>query len=179
MSPLKMDRHANLVEALTDFYTVLVQLCIVVKPMLHIPDLVSGIEGFETNAAFALEAGFSPEAVYVMARLPYLAHWIDDPDEDGFSMDVEPEIMPSTAPSSFVERDDSDTGYYEFLREMDDDPMDDDYLIPGTCLRLSRQNVYGTTWIYDTETCEKKTYRLYSTSCTNIENRPFEGVEIV
>ena len=149
-----MERHANLIEALTDFYTVLVQLCIIVKPAFHIPDPVSGIEGFETNAAFALEAGFSSEAVYVMARLPYLEPWIRDPDEDGFKMAGDLEIMPSTFASSFTRRTAPDTGYYEFLREMDDDPMDDEYLIPGTCLRLSTQNVYGITWVYDTETCE-------------------------
>ncbi|KAF7555545.1 hypothetical protein G7Z17_g2086 [Cylindrodendrum hubeiense] len=97
-----MDRHANLVEALTDFYTVLVQLCIVAKPMLCFPDQINGIEGFDSNAIVALEAGFSPEAVKLMARLPYLDPEIEEADEDGFELNNEVEIMPSTYPLAFT-----------------------------------------------------------------------------
>ncbi|KAH7170094.1 hypothetical protein EDB81DRAFT_774430 [Dactylonectria macrodidyma] len=96
-----------------------------------------------------------------MGRLPYLDTWAKDADETGFKVRHDIEIMPSTFPLSFTTRGEPNIGYYEFLRQMDDDPMDDEYLIPGTCIRLSTQNVYGITWIYDTETCLLREWKSF------------------
>ncbi|KPM36176.1 hypothetical protein AK830_g10399 [Neonectria ditissima] len=147
-----MERHSNLFQALSEFYTVLVQLAILPTNLLKFPDPVNGIESFDANAAAALEAGFSPEAVELMARLPYLDIESREESEDWYHPRGDIEIMPSTFPITFTTTDEPTASHYEGLREMDDDLNDEEYLIPGTCIRLSRQNIYGITWIYDTET---------------------------
>ncbi|KAI5467807.1 hypothetical protein BGZ63DRAFT_372180 [Mariannaea sp. PMI_226] len=138
--------HANLFEALTEFYTLLVQLALVPASMLRFPDPVNVSDDFNTEAA--LEAGFSAEAARLIATLPYVDLSIDSQEEDieinGFF-----EIMPST---QFVDLDRSgDMVAFEWLRDIDQDPYDD-RKVPGTVIRLSVSDIYGTVLLYDTET---------------------------
>ncbi|KAK7419613.1 hypothetical protein QQX98_003204 [Neonectria punicea] len=119
------------------------------------------IEGFGANAAAALEAGFSPEAVNLIARLPYLDIESREKGEDWYDPGGDIEIMPSTFPLTYTTTDEPTANHYEGFRDMDDDPGNEDYLIPGTCIRLSWQNVYGTTWIYDTETCLLREWKSF------------------
>lgn len=134
------NRHANLIQALTEFYTLFVQLAYVPQSMLYTPDFIHGITK-NFNASNALAAGFTPDAVHLMARLPYL-------DAPGESL----EIMPSTNSLSFVDTENPDVSHYEGFRDIQDGGVDD--LVPGTTLRLTWQNIYGTILMYDTETCE-------------------------
>lgn len=60
------------------------------------------------------------------------------------------EIMPSTQSIDFTDVRDADA--FESYREYDDDMGNSDHLIPGSSLKLTTQNIYGTTLIYDTLT---------------------------
>lgn len=147
-----MERHANLFKALTEFYTLFVQLAIIPPSILRIPNPILGDPNFHTDDA--LGAGYSQEAVDLMARLPYMnvAGRDHTEEESDFLVDGL-EIMPATFAALFA-GEDCDKGHFETYRAMDDDPCNDDNLMPPTHIRLSTQEVYGITFIYDLETCE-------------------------
>lgn len=150
-----MEPHANLFETLTEFYELLVKLAVIPPEMLKFPDPHTGDANFNVDAA--LEAGYTPEAVRLMARLPYLD--IDSDillDNEYYPFFGDLEIMHSTHPISFVGNGEEEAEYFEWMRRMDDDPMpdDSDYVMPGTHIRLSNQNIHGLTFIYDIETCK-------------------------
>lgn len=136
-----MSRHANLINSLTEFYTLLVQLAAVDTSLLVIPDAAT-IAGFPREAA--LGAGYYPEAVDLIARLPYLAVG---------SRATYSEIKPSTVLVDYY-TDCENEGDFEALQWMDDDPANDKNLIPGHSIRLTRQDIYGYSLIYNTETCK-------------------------
>ncbi|KAF7547006.1 hypothetical protein G7Z17_g8031 [Cylindrodendrum hubeiense] len=155
-----MNRHANLYQALTEFYTTLVQLGIAPTSLLHLPDATEGADDFDAEAA--REAGFSPEAIKLMGTLPYLDVHDGNTREGGLEVGWGVEMMPGTYPVCFAPQD-ADVGFYESLRDMEDD---DEGQIPGTSIRLSTQEDSGTTLIYDTKTCLMREW----TSCDNDED---------
>ncbi|CAM1511380.1 Fc.00g088930.m01.CDS01 [Cosmosporella sp. VM-42] len=139
-----MNPHANLIQALTEFYSVFVQLAYVEPSFLTFPNSSIAAEYF--NAAAALEAGFLPEVVELVPQLPFLH--VDN--REGAL-----EIMPSTDPVTYLGKDFNGeifrAGEFENLRLLDLEGMEDVY-IPSHSFRLSRQNIYGVTLIYNTET---------------------------
>lgn len=143
-----MCRHDNLFSSLTEFYTLLVQLA-ALEPsqQLIFPD-ADAIANFPQEAA--LGAGYHPEVVDLISQLPYLSVGISS---------IFPEIQPSTFLIDYY-TDCENEGDFENLRSMDDDPYSEDSLIPGHSFRLTQQNIYGTSLIYNTETCEMKSIRI-------------------
>ena len=141
-----MNPHTNLIQALTEFYSIFVQLAVVEPSFLTFPDSSTAAENF--NAAAALEAGFSPEVVALLPQLPYL----HVNNGEGAL-----EIMSSTDPVTYLGKDfngDSfNVGDFESLRSLDIEGMAD-VDIPSHSFRLSVQNIYGVTLIYNTQTCK-------------------------
>ncbi|CAM1502241.1 Fc.00g042250.m01.CDS01 [Cosmosporella sp. VM-42] len=100
-----MGRHANLFQALTEFYTVFVQLAVIPPTSLRIPDPINGMENFNVSAA--IEAAFTLEAANLMARLPYLDLRDKDPEVEDWLRQGEGcfELHgPRTITISFVDR---------------------------------------------------------------------------
>lgn len=146
--------HAELVDALTEFYTLLDTL-----GGFLFPDPSSATNAPATadapvqqqqqqqhvllpphppgsiNTDAALEAGFAPEAVALLSALPYLAD--DNQDFD---------LLPSTHPLSYLGADMDRIGF-EGLRE-----MLYDQLLPPTTIKLTGSSVYGVEWLYDVRT---------------------------
>lgn len=89
----------------------------------------------EFNAKAALEAGFSPEVVALLPKLPYL----DFDNEDGAL-----EILPATDPVNYLGKS-CDVGTFKWFRIMDDDPLDDNHQIPDYSFRLSIPGSYELT----------------------------------
>lgn len=115
-----MARHANLIQSMSEFYTLIVQLASIQPSLLKVPEQSNTI-----NGAVALEAGFTQEVVSLIAQIPYLA----------VTGRTTFDIMPSTVPVNyFASRDKLD---FEALRYMDDDPENNENMIPGWSLRLS------------------------------------------
>lgn len=136
-----MTRHADLLRAMGEFYTLLGQLGTIDTSLVKIPVLPNSLAPINKTAALA--AGFTEEVVGLMEQLPYLAVGLGAWD---------PEIMPSTEAIDLTAYDDE--GAFEGLRVYDDDQMNGENLIPGSSLKLTTQNIYGTTLIYDTKTCK-------------------------
>lgn len=133
-----MSRHANLISSVSEMYNVLVQLAVIKSTLLATPDDAI-TEEFPREAA--LQAGFTPEAVDLMSGLPYLAV--------GDITWGEPELKVSTVPVDYYCRD--DMGGFQSLRWMDDDPKNEDNMIPGHSIKLTEHENYGYSLIYNTE----------------------------
>lgn len=150
------NNHAELVDALTEFYTLLDTLggfsfpgtgsCsgatvtnvpatadAPVQQQQHVllPPHPPG--SIRTDAA--LEASFAPEAVALLSALPYLAD--DNRDFD---------FLPSTHSVSYFGAD-MDRIELEGLRE-----MLYDQLLPPTTIKLTGSSVCGVEWLYDVRT---------------------------
>lgn len=139
-SIITMCQHANLISSLTEFYTLLVQLAVLdPSQQLIVPD-ADAIVNLPREAA--LSAGFCPEAIDLISQLPYLTVGISS---------IYPEIQPSTMLIHYY-TECKNEGVFEGLRSMDDDPYGEENLIPGHSFRLTLQELYGTSLIYNTET---------------------------
>lgn len=126
--------HQELVKTLIELYTLQIQLGNIAASSLQVPDNAI----FNRNAALA--AGYTEEAVRFMAYMPYLSS-----EEDGF------EIFPNTFVERYVEETDEDVYAYQALRELDTDPFEGVY-IPPSYIKLTKHNVYGSIFLYDTDT---------------------------
>lgn len=132
MNPL----HQDLVKILIELYTLQIQLGNIAASSLQVPDSANAV--FNRDAALA--AGYTEEAVRFMAYMPYLSS-----EEDGF------EIFPNTFVERYVEEPDEDVYAYQALRELDTDPFEGVY-IPPNYIKLTKHNVYGSIFLYDTDT---------------------------
>lgn len=139
-------RHAELIQKLGEFYTLLAQLGSVDPPSLvriPTPDAPAPI-----HRAAALAAGYTDEAVGLLGQLPYVSK---DPN------DWHPQMMPSTEPIDFTkcEKEDDFRFWREYGDGVDDRAEDEDgneELIPGSVVKLTEIHLYGTFLLYDTET---------------------------
>lgn len=136
-----LPRHAELIETIQELYVLLATLGALPSPdddegnPVRLPPHAPGT----INAPAASETGYAPDAVELMAALPYLAV-AEEADPDF-------ELLPSTKPSTYF-GDDLDAGHFEWMRETLNDEM-----MPDTAVRLTRSNVYGVEWIYDVSSC--------------------------
>lgn len=78
-----------------------------------------------------------------MSRLPYLAVGVITWEES--------EVKRSTVPVDYC-RD--DTGDFQALRWMDDDPENEDNMMPGHSIKVTEHENYGYSINYNTETCK-------------------------
>lgn len=127
-------RHQELFQTLIELYTLQIQLGNIPATWLKIP------EDPVFNRDAALQAGYTEEAVNVMAGMPYLSR-----DGSGF------ELFPSTCVERYVDDPHQDIVFYECLRELDTNPDEEVYL-PPSFLKITNQNVYGHTFLYDADT---------------------------
>lgn len=140
------DAHVEVVDALTELYTLLDTLGALPAVNLDsngdfnvcMPPHPSG----SLNAQVAAAAGYAAEAVSLMSALPFLA------DEHVYQHGSGYQLMPSTYCLSYLGEDMS-KGNFEGRRE-----MLDDHLMPSTALKLTKSVVYGVEWIYDVGTRE-------------------------
>lgn len=130
--------HSELISVLKEFYTLLSSLGAIPAEKLQLPDPDTGVHpdgALDTETAGA--AGYAPETIQLMNALPYLAV---DEHEMFF------ELLPSTFPISYIGAD-LDEGHFRDLRELLNDAE-----MPTTAMRLTRSEIYGTEFIYDTVT---------------------------
>lgn len=140
------DAHFELVDALTELYTLLDTLGALpaVNPdtnddvNVRLPPHPAG----SLNVQAAIASGYTDEVVSLMSALPFLA------DEHAYKHGSGFQLMPSTYCVSYL-GEDIDEGEFEWRRE-----MLDDHLIPPTALKLTQSDVYGVEWIYDVGTRE-------------------------
>lgn len=130
--------HAELIETLNEFYTLLDDLSVLEPGVLRRPDVTTGRHAAgEINTYAARAAGYSEDAIEVICQLPYL-------HEAGIF-----EILPSTFPTSYLGSE-LDEGSFEWRREMLFDA-----LMPPSAIRLtSNSGACGHIIIYDVETRE-------------------------
>lgn len=152
--------HAELVDALTELYTLLDILGALPAAHSHsdsaslnanvhnvcLPPHPAG----SINAEAAAAAGFAAEAISLMSALPFLA------DEHAYKHGSGCQLMPSTYAVSYL-GEDLDEGEFEARRE-----MQDDHLMPSTALKLTHSDVYGVEWAYDVGTGEFGLSSLFS-----------------
>lgn len=145
--------HAELIDALTELYTLLDTLG-ALSPLDSDPGpdydsdtatptanvLLPPNPASSINAIAATAAGFAPETVSVMSKLPFLTSDYTYSHGDGY------ELMPSTYPLSYL-GEDLDEGGFESRRELLSDQV-----MPPTALKLTQSDVYGVEWIYDVAT---------------------------
>lgn len=141
------DAHAELVDALTELYTLLDTLGALpaVNPDSNDDDVnvcLPPHPAGSLNVAAAAAAGYSAGAVALMSALPFLA------DEHAYKHGSGYQLMPSTYCVSYL-GEDVDEGEFEWRRE-----MLDDHLMPPTALKLTQSDVYGVEWVYDVGTRE-------------------------
>lgn len=140
------DAHVELVEALTELYTLLDTLGALpaVNPdsngdvNVRLPPHPAG----SLNVQAAAAGGYADGVVSLMSALPFLA------DEHAYKHGSGYQLMPSTYCVSYL-GEDIDEGEFEWRRE-----MLDDLLMPPTALKLTQSDVYGVEWIYDVATRE-------------------------
>lgn len=131
--------HGELIDVLRELYTLLSRLGAIPFEMIQLPDPTTGVhpEGsINTEAADA--AGYAPETIRLMTMLPYLA--VDHRHEMFF------ELLPSTFPITYIGAD-LDEGHFRDRRELLNDAE-----MPPSAMRLTRSEIYGTEFIYDTAT---------------------------
>lgn len=149
--------HAELIDALTELYTLLDTLG-AVPPAISDSNPNSGSDpdsappnvnvclpphpAGSINAEAAAAAGFAPEAVSLMSALPFLA------GDHAYNHGSGCELMPSTYALSYL-GEDLDEGDFEWRRELLSDA-----LMPPTALKLTKSDVYGVEWGYDVRTSE-------------------------
>lgn len=131
-------RHADLINKLGEFYTLLAQLGHVEPSGVKFP---SPEAPASINRMAALGAGYTEEVVDLMEQLPYLT------DEVGFWL----EVWPSTETNDFTRA--TDVGGFESFRDRECDDAEEE-LYPESLLKLTHINIYGTVLLYDTQTCE-------------------------
>ena len=124
--------HAEIIETLREWYTLLETLAATKPGLARHPPHPSEV----FNAEAARTAGYADEAVGLLQELPYL----DVGDHEMFL-----ELLPSTFPLSYLGH--LDVGYFEACREMQHDEM-----MPPTAIKLTRSEIYGHVFIYDTAT---------------------------
>lgn len=140
-----MMNHIELITTLGELYTLFVDLGMISAERLRLPDPNTGTHlNPAINKAAALDAGYSPETVEVLSALPYL-----DVGRHEFM-----EILPSTYPITYL-GDNRDEGYFRGRHGF----WNDEEMEP-TAIRLTSSAVYGTEFIYDTET---KLVRVWET----------------
>lgn len=138
-------RHAEIAQRLREFYTLLAQLSSIdPSSLVQIlnPDAPAPI-----RRTAALDVGYTEEVVLLMEPLPYVCK-----DANAWH----PEIMPSTEPIDFTKCEDEEA--FKIWREHNDDEDHEDEdgneeLIPRSLLRLTELHLYGTTLLYDTQSC--------------------------
>ncbi|TRX88915.1 hypothetical protein FHL15_010143 [Xylaria flabelliformis] len=127
--------HEDLCYALEELYGLLVSLEAI--PMERfLLYVVTDRDDF--NVAAALAAGYTPEAVNLMRVLPYLKM------EDNKFLPLLPHTFPINHPGA-----DKDEEYFRAQRRL----LTGEEMAP-TAIRLTRSEVYGTEYIYDTATSE-------------------------
>ncbi|KAI0903115.1 hypothetical protein F4823DRAFT_636713 [Ustulina deusta] len=128
--------HSELINTLRELYMLLVHLGAISADRLRLPDPNTGTHRDSAiNVAAALVAGHSPETVKVLAVLPYL----DVEDHEMFL-----QLLPSTFPISYLGAN-LDEGYFRGRREL----LNGAGMAP-TAIRLTRSEIYGIEFIYDT-----------------------------
>lgn len=137
-------RHAELIQKWSEFYTLLAQLGSIERSQVKIPSPESPAI---IRREAALDAGYTEEVVNLMELLPYIT--------EGPSI-WQSEIMPSTELIDYTKCESE--GNFEARRDygdgLDDEHDEPDDLIPGSVLKLTEINLYGTQLLYDTQTCE-------------------------
>ncbi|KAJ3480606.1 hypothetical protein NLG97_g8035 [Lecanicillium saksenae] len=129
-------RHQDLFNTLIELYTLHVRLG-------NLPANAVVIHQNATfNRAAALEAGYTAEAVRVMADMLYIA------GDYGYF-----ELFPSTYVQHYVDEPNMGVGFYGATREVDT-IYDYDKYFPPHFLRITRQEKYGHVFLYDTEIAE-------------------------
>lgn len=132
-------RHSELIDVLREFYTLLSRLGAIPAERIQLPDPNTGVHPDGAINTEAVEAaGYAPETVRLISMLPYLA--FDDRHEMFF------ELLPGTFPITYIGAD-LDEGHFRDLRELLNDAE-----MPPTAMRLTRSEMYGTEFIYDTAT---------------------------
>ncbi|KAI8947143.1 hypothetical protein F4801DRAFT_26052 [Xylaria longipes] len=125
--------HGELISVLRELYTLLSSLSAVPTEMVCLPDPKT-----DTHPDGALDteaAGYAAETIALMNALPYLAV-----DRQEMSL----ELLPSTFPMTCLGAD-LDEGYFLSHREL----LNDVEMRP-TAIRLTRNEIYGRVFIYDT-----------------------------
>ncbi len=130
--------HRELISTLYELYTLLSSLGAV--PAVYLPDPKTGTHpDGAINTASATAAGYAPGTVQLMTALPYLT----DASHEMFV-----QLLPSTYPITYL-GETFDEGYFLGFREL----LNDAEMLP-TALQLTRSEIYGTVFIYDTATSE-------------------------
>ncbi|KAJ6783551.1 hypothetical protein PWT90_07705 [Aphanocladium album] len=150
-------RHQELFDTLAELYTLQAVLGNLPADDVVIP------HGVTFNRAAALEAGYAEEAVRVMAYMPYLAE-----NSAGF------ELFPSTYVERYVDAPDHDVVSYKCSRELDTLAGEDVYF-PPSFLRITNQNVYGHTFLYDTDTGLVREWRPFYDDI-DIDNQDWDSL---
>lgn len=143
--------HAELIDALTELYTLLDTLGALPGPDSPSPSpspspnananvCLPPHPAGSINAEAAAAAGFAAEAISLMSALPFLA------DEHAYNHGSGCQLMPSTYAVSYL-GEDMDEGGFEARRG-----MLYDNLMPSTALKLTQSDVYGVEWAYDVGT---------------------------
>ncbi|KAH9986362.1 hypothetical protein F4779DRAFT_611843 [Xylariaceae sp. FL0662B] len=130
--------HSELINVLREFHTLLSSLGAIPAEKIQLPDPDTGVQpdgAIDAEAAHA--AGYAPETIGLMNALPYLAV---DRHEMFF------ELLLSTFPITYIGAD-ADEGYFRDLRGLLNNAE-----MPPTAMRLTRSEIYGTEFIYDTAT---------------------------
>lgn len=70
---LHPNRHQPLIDALTNFYRVLAEVCYIQPSDIHFPPY-----GPEFNTSLGLSLGYSPESLELLSKLPYLSQECDN-----------------------------------------------------------------------------------------------------
>lgn len=131
---MEVAAHAELISAMTEFYMLLRTAAVLPEDVhIYLPPHLPG--AISTDAALA--AGYSEEAVEVIAGLPYLGR-------------TDLDLMPSTQFESYY-GENKDARFFEDKREM---VSEGDELMPPTAVRLTINNIYGYELIYDAESSE-------------------------
>ncbi|PSR77530.1 hypothetical protein BD289DRAFT_456627 [Coniella lustricola] len=137
-------RHAEIIQKLGEFYTLLAQLGSFEPSLVQIP---SPDAPAPIRRTAALGAGYTEEVVNLMEQLPYISKGPNIWD---------PEIFGSTEPIDYTKCENENA--FRTWREYDDgqDQEDEDGnpdLIPGSLVKLTEIHLYGITLLYDTQTC--------------------------